>query len=211
MMVEATKITLSNKELELVCNTDWIFTKHTIIQKVMQLFGDLVPVLENEFALAGESLPKEIFINRAKISKGENYQLLPYVMLDYPRFFSKTESFAVRTFFWWGNFFSVTLQLSGKYQEAFQSHLSDSFDFLKQNNYSVCINETPWQHDFGINNYLPATDLNKEEFTAILNRKPFIKLAKRIPLQLWETVPSFIIKSAAEIIQLIKVHQAPSL
>ena len=92
-MVDEAKITLSNKELELVCNTDWIFTKHIIIQKAVQLFGNIVPALENELEQAQAYLPKEIFTNRAKISKGENYQLLPYVMLDYPRCFHKNDRF----------------------------------------------------------------------------------------------------------------------
>jgi len=35
------------------------------------------------------------------------------VVLDYPRFFSKENVFAIRTFFWWGNYFSVTLHLKG--------------------------------------------------------------------------------------------------
>ena len=55
MMVEATKIALSDKELEVVCNTDFIFTKHIIIQKVLQLFGNLAATLEDE--LKKESIP----------------------------------------------------------------------------------------------------------------------------------------------------------
>ena len=48
-----------------------------------------------------------------KIAKGENYLQLPYVLLDYPRCFDKENIFAIRTMFWWGNFFSITLHLSG--------------------------------------------------------------------------------------------------
>jgi hypothetical protein len=204
MMVEAAKITLSHKELELVCNTDWIFTKHTVIQKVVQLFGNLIPHLENELEQAKELLPKEIFINRAKISKGENYQLLPYVMLDYPRCFDKNDTLAIRTFFWWGNFFSITLQLSGKYKAAFQQNLLGSFHYLQQNNYCICIHDTPWEHDFSNNNYLSMAELTQEKFTAILSRKPFLKLAKNIPIRSWETVPAFVVKSFFEMMQLMK-------
>jgi hypothetical protein len=204
MMVGAAKITLSNKELELVCNTDWIFTKHIIIQKVMLLFGDAVPLLEDQLEQAKEYLPKEIFISRAKISKGENYQQLPYVMLDYPRCFDKNDTLAVRTFFWWGNFFSITLQLAGKYKQAFEQNIADGFKYLQQQDYYICIHNTPWQHDFTGNNYLPVNELTAEEFSAVLSSKPFVKLAKKIPLQLWDTVPLFVIKSFREMIQLLK-------
>ena len=205
-MVDAAKITLSNKELELVCNTDWIFTKHIIIQKVVQLFGDIIPVLENELEQARAYLPKEIFTNRAKISKGENYQQLPYVMLDYPRCFDKNDTLAVRTFFWWGNFFSITLQLAGKYKQALEKNIAGNFNFLQQNNYWACINDTAWQHDFSSNNYVSMAELTQENFSAILSREPFVKLAKKIPLQSWEPVPSFVIKSFEEMIQLIKTN-----
>jgi hypothetical protein len=45
LMETATKIALSEKELQLVCDTDWILTKHSIIQKVYALFGETVPGL----------------------------------------------------------------------------------------------------------------------------------------------------------------------
>jgi hypothetical protein len=203
-MADNAKITLSAKELELVCNTDWIFTKHIIIQKVYQLFGDIIPGLENAWALTYDCLAKEIFNKRAKISRGENYQLLPYVMLDYPRFFEKNDSFAIRTFFWWGHFFSITLQLSGKYKVQFEKKLLQNFNFLRQNNYWVCVNETPWEHHFSNSNYLPVKDLTEEQFSIILTREPFVKLAKKIPLHLWEIVPEFLINTYGEMIQLIK-------
>jgi len=204
MMTDGAKITLSDKELELVCNTDWIFTKHIIMQKVYQLFGDRVPGLENELMHWYDYLPKEIFNKRAKISKGENYQLLPYVMMDYPRHFDKHDSFAIRTFFWWGNFFSITLHLSGKYKTGLEKNLLQNFGFLQKNNYWLCVNETQWEHDFSSSNYLPIEGLTEEQFSAILIREPFVKLAKKISLQLWETVPVFLTKSFGEMVQLVK-------
>ena len=118
VMTDETKITLSDKEHELVCNTNWFLTKHSIIKKVIAIFGELIILMQQMLAKDKDHLPKEVFTKEAKISKGENYQLLPYVILDYPRYFSLTEAIAVRTMFWWGNFFSVTLQLSGAPKEA---------------------------------------------------------------------------------------------
>ena len=47
-MIEKTKIALSSKELELVCNKEWILTKQIIIEKVYQLFGALASSMEQE-------------------------------------------------------------------------------------------------------------------------------------------------------------------
>jgi hypothetical protein len=203
-MTENAKITLSAKELELVCNTDWILTRHAIIQKVYQLFGDAIPHLENTLAGERGHLPAKVFINQPKISRGENYQQLPYVMLDYPRDFSREDSFAIRTFFWWGNFFSVTLQLSGNYKNEYLSHLINQFTYLQQNGFWVCISSDPWEHHFDNSNYLQIQTLTKDFFWAILCREPFVKIAKKISLQRWQEVPVFITTTFDEMIQLLK-------
>ena len=63
-----------------------------------------------------------------KISKGENYKGLPWLVLDYPRYFNKEDIFAIRTLFWWGNFFSITLHISGKYKMRYEKKIIDSFE-----------------------------------------------------------------------------------
>jgi hypothetical protein len=204
MMVEETKIALSNKELEVVCNTDFIFTKHIIIKKVIELFGSLAAMLEDELKKDQAFLPEEIFKHRPKISKGENYLLLPYVMLDYPRCFAKDDTLAVRTFFWWGNFFSVTLQVAGTYKLNIINNIAGSFQYLQQNGYSICINQSQWEHHFAPDNYLPISELTQEEFLAVLNGESFLKLAKKIPLQSWQTAPGFITKCFGEMMQWVK-------
>ena len=72
-------------------------------------------------------MPEVIKTSTPKISKGENYKDLPYVMLDYPRCFQKEKTIAIRTFFWWGNFFSINLQLSGEYKEQALPSLQSNF------------------------------------------------------------------------------------
>src|SRR6478672_2018750 len=104
-----TKIQLSDVEMDLVNNTGWILTKHDIIKKVYVLFGELSESMHKELASFEKYLPAEVFLKSAKITRGENYKMLPYVILDYPAFFDRDHIFAVRTMFWWGNFFSITL------------------------------------------------------------------------------------------------------
>ena len=118
-----TKIHLSADELQLVQNAQLLLTKNTIIEKVYALFGELASELQQSSIYATRNLPAELLTLGPKISRGEKYKGLPYVMLDYPRCFGKEDIFAVRTFFWWGNFFSVTLHLKGKYQQLFIPYL----------------------------------------------------------------------------------------
>jgi hypothetical protein len=205
MMIDKTKIALSAKELELVCNTDWILTKHSI-QKVIDLFGAVLTTMQQETAKQKITLPIEVFAKDPKISKGENYKSLPYVMLDYPRYFDKENTLAIRTLFWWGNFFSINLQLSGKIKDNAAPALVAHFLQLQQHDYWLCVNNNPWEHYFEEENYIPIHQLNIGQFSTMLNRESFIKIGKKYSLQHWDTVAPFLEQSFEEMITLLKIN-----
>jgi hypothetical protein len=202
-MTEKTKITLSAKELELVCNKEWILTKQIIIGKVCLLFGQLAATMQSYLINKADAVPYEVKAVSPKISKGENYLGLPYVMLDYPRFFTRDATLAIRTFFWWGNFFSINLQMSGKYMQAATTSLKRNFGFLQQNNYSICINTAPWHHHFETDNYVSINNLTETSFAAILSRESFIKIAKQINLQHWDAAGQFLEYHFNEMVMLL--------
>ncbi len=200
-MIENAKIVLSPKELELVSNTDWILTKHTIINKVYTLFGSIAAEMHN--TIHNSDLPQEVKDTTPKIAKGENYQLLPYVMLDYPRYFNAENTMAIRIFFWWGNSISIHLLISGKYKDDAINKLERNFNLLQENNYSICIAETPWQHHFGADNYISFKEYTSEEFSNTLYRESFIKIGKEIALSQWDDIPEFLKTSFSEMLGVV--------
>ena len=203
-MNEGTKITLSVKEQELVCNTEWILTKLRIIEKVYELFGEASSEMQQFVRDEKENLPVAFFITQPKISKGENYQQLPYVMLDYPRYFDKENVLAIRTFFWWGNFISISLQLSGESKISAAKGLMNNFSLLQNEDYWICINNSPWEHHFEKDNYVPLESIKEEEFVIMLKKGMFIKIAKKMPLHQWNSAKAFIEMSFTEIVKLLR-------
>ena len=202
----AAKIQLSKEERALVNNTGWILTKHTIIKQVYEMFGILNERIKIETAPFNYLLPDNIKCQNGKITKGENYQLLPYVILDNPAVFFKENIFAVRTMFWWGNFFSVTLHLSGKQKEKlFAGDVEDSFSFLQKNNFFICIHESEWQHHFNQDNYIPAIQISLPQFKEI-TKKSFFKISKKISIAEWDNAIEFLINSYREIMQLLQIN-----
>lgn len=181
-------VKLSKEESELVCNADFILTKNRIIQKVYGLFGEL----SEEYKRYDSSFTTEVLSVPPKISRGENYLGLPWVMLDYPRKFSNTDTFAIRSFFWWGKYFSITLQLQGTYKHLFEQKI---FHSLHQHSpgWMVCIADDPWEHHFESDNYVPFSGQAGPEGL------PFIKLAKKIPLQEWDNSFDFFRKTYCEL------------
>ena len=146
--MDSAKLRLSPEELKLVSDPGIILTKNAIIGKVYLLFG----ALADDFRSMTD-LPGEIATIAPKIAKGENYLGLPYVMLDYPRYFSADDIMAVRCFFWWGNFFSITLHLKGIYREMSSTAILRSYNKLSSLGYSLAISGDEWHHHFGTDNY----------------------------------------------------------
>ena len=203
-MVTSTKITLSQQELQMVNDKKWILTKRKIIDKVMALLAQVSekfkPIADKE----KEWLPGEVISSEPKIYKGENYRMLPYVLLDYPRRFEAADAFAIRTLFWWGNFFSITLHLAGKYKNKFETEIISNSAMLHQGNFFICVNEDQWQHHFEPGNYLPVNEMDVKKLEQITRQKPFIKLSVQFSLQQWDEMPVLLEESFALILQLLK-------
>ncbi|MBS1607361.1 MAG: hypothetical protein JSS70_00990 [Bacteroidetes bacterium] len=186
--MDGAKIRLSAKEMELVTNADWILTKNDIIEKIKSLFAALQEKMADHLKNISSQLPAEVTKLPPKISKGENYNGLPYLVLDYPRLFDKQTIFAIRTLFWWGNFFSITLHLSGNHKTLFEKGGVSVIEFLKDQDFYICINEDEWQHHFDSSNYAPAKKFSADEWKVFIREKPFIKLAKKYPIHLWDEI-----------------------
>jgi hypothetical protein len=191
-------VKLSAAELELVCNAEIILTKNNIIKTVYDLFGELSIFYINEVN-KHESLNKVISSVPPKISRGENYEGLPWVMLDYPRYFARNDEFAIRTYFWWGNFCSITLQISGGFREKYQTVLKKIDKSIETEGWFVCCNEDKWQHHFREDNYKPVSSFSEEE----IERLTFIKLAKKIPLNQWDSIEIFLKENFTSILDLL--------
>jgi hypothetical protein len=185
-MEYSTKVTLSDGELSVAINKDIILTKRAIIQTASSLFNNFVPQLA--FIFKNTLSPfEELAKAMPKITKGENYNDLPYIILDYPAVFQKENIFAIRTMFWWGNFISVTLHLSGKYKSYFEETIFKNVDF----DFFLCVNETQWQHHFEENNYKKYSALAEDEII-IIKQKSFIKIALKYELHHWNMMQSLL-------------------
>ena len=198
------KLMLSDEEQQLVNNSGWILSKRVIIDKIHQLLGDVSGKQKTIIQSEKDWLPAAVILSEAKISKGENYLQLPFLMLDYPRCFDAKNIFAVRTMFWWGNFFSITIHLSGSYKLMYQENLIANFDKLKQGIFYLCIHESQWHHHFEEDNYKAVDKLTRQETETIIRQKQFIKLAVKFPLHQWNEIPVLLEKKYTEIIELLK-------
>lgn len=201
--MDKAKIRLSQKEAELIINAEFILTKNVILEKVKQLFSGLQEKQQQFINHQQLFLEKDKSMLSPKISKGENYKGLPYLMLDYPRIFSASDIFAIRTMFWWGHSFSTTLHLAGHYKKRFEEKIITSLPSLMSTGFCYCVNESQWEHDFETSNYLPLNAANKTFAEKNIRKKPFIKLAVKTPLHQWDDAPDLLFNYFRKIIEML--------
>ena len=202
-MIEFSKLTLSDEEQLLVNNSEWILTKRIIIDKVNQLMGTLSEKQKQVIEKEKAALPLAVVQSTPKISRGENYLQLPYMILDYPRCFDGENIFAIRTMFWWGNFFSITLQLSGIYKKLYEQKIVTNIDSLNKD-FFICVNESQWHQHFEKSNYIPLKQFTADAFAKNILNKSFIKIAIQYPLQSWNELAVLLDNSFKEIIEMLK-------
>jgi hypothetical protein len=201
-MKSRAKIQLSELEKELLSNTSWILTKNDILLKVRSLLAALAD--EQKKLLDGLSnFPTEITQSSPKISRGENYHGLPYLVLDHPRRFDRENILVIRTFFWWGNFFSTTVQLSGTPKTINESSIAASYTMLKENDYYLCTNDDPWEHHFEENNYTAIKMLSSMDFNKIIRNGQFIKIARKTELAHWDNAEELLLNNFRQLIQML--------
>ena len=201
-MTDKSKLMLSAEELQLISNTQWILTKRKIIESINFLFGNLAGAMQGQILAKEKLLPFKVVQSTAKIAKGENYLQLPYLILDYPRCFDKENVFAIRTMFWWGNFFSCTLHLSGSYKKMFEQAVQKNIA-AEKNNFYICCNKDEWQHHFKADNYLSVNTLTTTAIQHIIIEQPFIKVAAKFSLQQCNEIEMLLEKVFADLLCLL--------
>lgn len=196
-MQEQANVSLSAVELQLVNNRDWILTKNGIMQKVVHRFARLGETFMAEALV--QQLPSEVKAVACKVSKGEQYKGLPYVMLDYPRVFGKEDVLAVRTFFWWGHYFSCTLQLKGIYKEMYERKLVHALQQKTIEPSWLNCSEEEWEYDLTSAHYIPAAEADYENWLTL----PVLKIVYTFPLDAWNHADALLEQCFREIMTVL--------
>lgn len=190
-IIVSSSASLSHAEKELLLNADLIRTKNSALENLRLL---LISLQDQQTAIiTNQNSGHSVFGPPPKISKGENYLGLPYLILDYPRYNNRENIFFIRSMFWWGNFFSSTLHLSGSMKEEFGAEV-----VARRHELTECyagINDDPWIHHFESSNYRPLDRLSESELTDLLTCKPHFKLAARWPLTQIDEAERLLLKS----------------
>ena len=182
-MIQQTKIQFLPAEMELVSSPDIILTKNAILQKIKSFFEEVQMKQHDILKRYSSQLPEEVLKISPKISRGENYKGLPWLVLDNPRHFQHNNIFAIRTMFWWGNFFSITLHVSGKNKNDLLKNLTNNVSLLAKNDFFIYNGTKEWEHDIDPGSYKKLSGINEDELQKIFSANSFLKLAVKFTVE----------------------------
>ena len=189
--MNAAKIHLSPQEKELLENPEWLLIKNQVIEKIIIVYGELHQLFRQRIIADKDALPLYISAKGGKISKGNNFKGLPFVVLDYPASFGKNNIFCVRCFFLWGNYFIISLQLSGNYMPR-EDDREKWLAYFKQKNFSINISPDEWSQEWEC---YEEIQLDENQ-----SRGNFLKVAAKIKINELEKMPEFFQERFDEII-----------
>jgi hypothetical protein len=186
-------VKLSAAEIELVTNSSLLLTKKKIIDAIYIQMGSWQLSFKNLMEQKNKAVT--LINTNAKIYKGENYENLPWVALDYPKIIAKDDLFIIRIFFWWGQYCSINLIAKGKFKNTINPNLLAT----------VCANWFVYTGDdiWEMNMYTRHFTLIKNAINMPRHDKNFIKIAKKIPLSQWDSMNNFIMNSFEELLQIL--------
>ena len=179
-----TKIEFSPIERDYINDTDFLLTKKLITDKIYDLFYQLTEILKNQEVHKNFIFPPKTDFKAGKITRGENYKGLPYIILDFPRLFDKKNIFAFRTMFWWGHYFSFTLHLGGPILKSYKNQILHNRKTLT-NSGILFSNKSEWNHDLTDKHFLPVEKLHDTMLEESL-QTGFIKFSRKIELKAYK-------------------------
>jgi hypothetical protein len=194
-MIQQTKIQFLPAEMELVSSPDIILTKNAILQKIKSFFEELQMKQHDILEKYSSQLPEEVLKISPKISRGENYKGLPWLVLDNPRYFQHNNIFAIRTMFWWGNFFSITLHVSGNNKIDLLKNLADNISSLAKNDFYIYNGTKEWEHDIDPDSYKKLSAINEDDLQKIFAANSFLKIAVKFTVESLEAIEDKLLRN----------------
>ena len=172
----------SEKEIKLVNHVEVFQEKPAILKKVQNRLVDLQKELENEIVPMACALPNGLDITKKQIARGENHNGFPYLSLDYPQNFSKTDMFTMRTLFWWGHYLGFSLILKGE-------NLKNHIDRLIQNKNTkpfkdiyVSLTANPFEWELNETNFSLVSESNAENLKKTILGLGYMKIIRVFPV-----------------------------
>jgi len=182
-------ILFSNEELNFLMDETLFPLKRTVSDKIIDIFDDVESRIRKEILSAKIDFPDNFLLKNGKISRGENYNNQPYIVLDFPRSFDRNNIFTYRTIFWWGNYFSNSIIFSGSIYKTYENKILNGIDTIRNKGWLISFYSTPWKLEVGINGLSHIQEYSNQQIKDHLKKQGFINITRIHKISEYQTLP----------------------
>ena len=172
----------SRDEWDLINVTEIFRRKPAILKKVESYLEELRTALADELKTHPKSYPPDTDLTKGQIARGENHKGFPFLSLDIPQKFSKTEFFTYRTLFWWGHYLGFSLILKGPDLNTYLNRLLEHRQDADCENIYLSQHTSPWEWEFSETHFAKVSELSKNEIQEAADRLQYLKLMRFFPV-----------------------------
>jgi hypothetical protein len=175
----SSKIAFSYEELDLLQQTRLFSLKSSATGKVYDFMGQLIDAIKHINDQNSYIFPEGVDTTTGKISKGENYKGLPYIVLDFPRLYTRHNILSFRVLLWWGHHWSVHWHVEGQMLNLFKKTIIKNLTHFYNKKYYVSLDGDQWNYDFSALNMYRLDSLTKEDIAQINDNMHFFRLSAK--------------------------------
>lgn len=172
----------SAREMKMVNVVDVFQHKPGIMKKAEKYLAHLKEGLAANIAGDCASYPDGVDVAKGQFARGENHKGFPFISMDMPQQFSKTEMFTYRTLFWWGHYLGFAFMLKGERLPIYVDRLMARKETPASEEIYFARNASPWEWDWTEENFKLLSATPEEEFRAQIDSIQYIKLCRFYPL-----------------------------
>jgi hypothetical protein len=176
----------TEKEIMLLSDQSVFEMKREATEKLKLLMESVRLVLLERIEPKKLVAPSSTDFKRGQIAKGENYEGFPYVMLDFPKCFSKSDVFTYRTIFWYGHDLIFSVILAGEFLEHYRNQFKIHFDeFAKDELWISSSDVWNWKAD----GQVKIANEQRERIFRMMEELNYLKVMKRFPASVLNDEP----------------------
>ena len=165
-------------EVKLLNTVDIFLHKPAIMKKAEANLTVLKQEVIKTLSQAPHPCPPESDIVKGQIVRGENHKGFPFISLDMPQMFSKSQMFTYRTLFWWGHNLIFSLILKQDNQDPLIEKLIQLKEHPEWEDIQLAIAPTPWEWEKDMNNFIPLFGTSDIKIRDTINSVKYIKICR---------------------------------
>ncbi|MES2559608.1 MAG: hypothetical protein V4590_07710 [Bacteroidota bacterium] len=176
-------IKLTKHELDVASDTIYPQTKQSVMLKLQQLFTACGQKLNQNLAYQELTASRQF-----KITKGEQYKGMPYMVLDTPQIKGPQVNFVLRTMFWWGHYITCNLIIRTDNLSAHQEYKG-----IRKLRKTYLLNGSDlWEQDLDSPAFTKCSALSEDEIKSVVQSHTYLKLSRKIALRKYAELPKLV-------------------